>query len=131
LGHGVRAAEDPQVLRDIVEAGVTLEICPLSNVALGVYDQPADVPLRTLLAAGTQVTLNADDPLIFGHRLLDQYESARHDHGLSDASLAQLATNSILASRASPPVKARLLAGVQTWLNSPTQREGTAEPAQA
>lgn len=52
VGHGVRAAEDPRLLRRLAEAGVTCEVCPASNVALGVYEKPADVPLRTLFDAG-------------------------------------------------------------------------------
>ena len=116
LGHGVRSVEDPQVLDRILDAGVALEVCPASNVSLGVYASAADVPLRTLVEAGAQVALGADDPLLFRSRLLDQYRTAREVHGFSDAELAQLARGSILASRASAETKDRLLAGVADWL---------------
>jgi len=116
LGHGVRSAEDPQLLRRLVEAGVALEVCPTSNVSLGVYPELADVPLRRLLDAGVTVALGADDPLLFGPRLLEQYRSAREDHGLDDAALADLARGSITASRAPAPMKARLLTEVDAWL---------------
>ena len=76
LGHGVRSAEDPELLRRIVDAGVALEVCPASNVALGVYPTMAQVPLRTLIDAGATIALGADDPLLFGPRLADQYEAA-------------------------------------------------------
>src|SRR5689334_12344224 len=100
VGHGVRAAEDPRLLRRLAERGITCEVCPASNVALGVYDKPEDVPLRTLYDAGVPMALGADDPLLFGSRLAAQYEIARHHHAFDDAELAELARQSIRASAA-------------------------------
>ncbi|GHS90393.1 adenosine deaminase [Actinomycetota bacterium] len=119
IGHGVRSAEDPRVLAELVDAGVALEVCPASNVSLGVYREPAEVPLRTLVAAGATVALGADDPLLFGSRLAAQYEDARRLHGFTDAELADLARSSIRASRAAEGTRARLLAGVDDWLAAP------------
>ncbi|NLG21255.1 MAG: adenosine deaminase [Actinomycetales bacterium] len=119
LGHGVRAAEDPAVLDTLVRRGVTLEVCPASNVALGVYDELSQVPLRQLVEAGASIALGADDPLLFGSRLLAQYESARDDHGLSDEELAALARSSIRGSQAPESVRTRLLADLDAWLASP------------
>ncbi len=112
LGHGVRAAEDPRVLERLVADGVALELCPASNVSLGVYRQASDVPLRALVDAGATVALGADDPLLFGSRLADQYRSAREVHGFDDDALAELARGSIRASRAGDATRDRLLAGV-------------------
>lgn len=116
LGHGVRSAEDPRVLDRVVDEGVALEVCPASNVSLGVYGADRDVPLRTLVEAGARVALGADDPLLFRSRLVAQYEAARTVHGFSDEELAALARSSILASRASQGVRGRLLTGVDAWL---------------
>jgi adenosine deaminase len=116
VGHGVRSVEDPAVLDAVVARGAVLEVCPWSNVALGVYPSLADVPLPRLLAAGARVALGADDPLLFGHRLLAQYEAARAVHGLGDHQLADLARASISGARAPAAVTARLLAGVDAWL---------------
>ncbi len=116
LGHGVRAAEDPSVLRQVVDRGVALELCPASNVSLGVYREAEDVPLRRLVDAGATIALGADDPLLFGSRLVDQYTMAREVHGFTDTELADLARSSIRASRASESTKGRLLAGVDAWL---------------
>jgi len=116
LGHGVRAAEDGALLRRIVDRGVALEVCPASNVSLGVYREDAAVPLRRLVDAGATIALGADDPLLFGSRLVDQYTAAREVHGFGDTELADLARASIRASRASDGTKARLLAGVDAWL---------------
>lgn len=118
LGHGVRAAEDPALLDRIVEQDITLEVCPASNVALGVYAKAEEVPLRTLVGAGARIALGADDPLLFGSRLLDQYETARAVHGFTDAELAALARSSIEGSAAPADVKARMLAGVDAWLQA-------------
>ena len=116
LGHGVRTAEDPSLLDRVVAEGVTLEVCPASNVALGVYRKTDEVPLRTLVEAGARVALGADDPLLFGSRLLDQYEIARTVHGFTDEELAGLACRSIEGSLAPSDVRAQLLAGVENWL---------------
>lgn len=119
LGHGVRASEDPHLLERLVHDGIAFEVCPASNVSLGVYEVESNVPLRTLIDAGAQIALGADDPLLFGSRLLDQYRIARRVHGCSDAELAQLARSSIRASRAGTGTKQRLLDGVQSWLAAP------------
>lgn len=116
LGHGVRAVEDPALLDRLVRRDVTFEVCPGSNVALGVYADLGSVPLPALLAAGARVALGADDPLLFGSRLLDQYQSARLDHGLDDQALAALARGSITGSRAPATTKTGLLADVDAWL---------------
>ncbi|MER6332932.1 adenosine deaminase [Streptomyces sp. NPDC014983] len=118
IGHGVRAAEDPRLLERLADRQVTCEVCPASNVALGVYEKPEDVPLRTFFDAGVPLALGADDPLLFGSRLAAQYEIARHAHGFSDPELAELARQSIRGSAAPEDTKARLLAGVDDWLTS-------------
>ena len=116
VGHGVRAVEDPVLLERLAAAGTTLEVCPASNVALGVWARPEDVPLRVLRDAGVPVALGADDPLLFGSRLVDQYELARSVHGFEDAALAELARDSIRSSAAPSDIRERLLRGVDAWL---------------
>ena len=116
LGHGVRVAEDPALLDRVVEQGVALEVCPVSNVALGVYSDLTSVPLPTLLAAGATVALGADDPLLVGSRLAGQYATMRAAHELSDVQLADLASMSIRASRAPDHIKSALMREVAAWL---------------
>ena len=120
LGHGVRTAEDPELLARVVDAGIGLEVCPASNASLGVVEQAEDVPLRRLVASGAQIALSADDPLLFDSRLLDQYETARRI-GFADAELAGLAASSITVSAAPAAVKQRLLDGVREWLAGPAR----------
>lgn len=118
IGHGVRAVEDPEVVKRIASAGITLEVCPSSNVGLGVAPDAASVPVRTLFEAGVPVALGADDPLLFGRRLVKQYEIARDVHGFSPRELADLARMSVLGSAAPDSVRTRLLAAIDAWLNS-------------
>jgi adenosine deaminase len=118
IGHGVRCVEDPQVLDAVAEAGVTLEVCPGSNVALGVYADPADVPLRRIVEAGVPVALGADDPLLFGSRLADQYAAAR-DLGFDDAGLAGLARTSLEGSLAPDRLRKPALDEIAGWLDAP------------
>ncbi len=116
LGHGVRVAEDPALLDRVAAAGIGLEVCPASNVGLGVYPDMTSVPLRRLVDAGAAVALGADDPLLFGHRLIAQYAAARAIHGFDDNSIAALARSSFAVSRAPSDVVANAMADIDTWL---------------
>ena len=116
IGHGVRAAEDPALLAGLADAGVACEVCPASNVALGVFEGHELVPLRALEGAGVPVVLAADDPLLFGAGLLDQYAAARDTHGYTAEDLARLARASAEHSTMPPEVKTQLLADIDTWL---------------
>jgi adenosine deaminase len=116
LGHGVRSVEDPKLVDRLAAEGITCEVCPSSNVSLGVAPDEASVPLRTLVTAGVPVALGADDPLLFGMRLVKQYEIARDVHGFTPAELAELARMSIRGSAAPGDTRARLLTEIDAWL---------------
>ncbi|GAB3449185.1 adenosine deaminase [Phycicoccus ginsengisoli] len=116
IGHGVRSVEDPRVLDLVADSGVALEVCPRSNVALGVYGRDRDVPLRTIVERGIPVALGADDPLLFGSRLAAQYDTAREALGFSDEELAELARGSLRASRAPEDVRKQAFEAVDAWL---------------
>ena len=117
LGHGIRAVEEPELLDLIVSRGIALEVCPVSNVALGVYSDLTSVPLPELMAAGATVALGSDDPLLFGSRLAGQYATMRAAHELTDAQLATLARSSITASCAPEGDKRRWQAEIDAWLH--------------
>jgi adenosine deaminase len=119
IGHGVRAADDPALMESLAARAVTLEVCPASNVGLGVYETPEQVPVRRLFEAGVPIALGADDPLLFGSRLAHQYELAREAHGFTDPELAELARFSIRGSAAPSDLQKRLLDGVDAWLRMP------------
>ncbi len=107
------------MLERLAASQTTLEVCPTSNVALGVAPTAREVPLRQLVDSGIPVALGADDPLLFGPRLAAQYELARQVHGMSDSELADLARMSVLGSAAPPLMQKHLLAGIDTWLAGP------------
>jgi adenosine deaminase len=115
LGHGVRAAEDPTVMRRLADARIACEVCPASNIALGVFDGHRQVPLRVLEEAGVPVVLAADDPLLFGAGLVDQYAAARDEHDYDRADLARLARASIEHSLMPDALRRELLTGVTDW----------------
>jgi adenosine deaminase len=116
IGHGVRAAEDRRLLDRLADRQITCEVCPLSNVGLGVADRSEDVPVRRLFDAGVPIALGADDPLLFGSRLLPQYELARDVYGFDDAEIAELARQSIRSSAAPDATKKELLTEIDRWL---------------
>jgi adenosine deaminase len=114
--HGVRAVEDPDLLARLAASGVCLDVCPTSNVKLGVCDLAAH-PLPDLLAAGVQCSVNADDPLLFGSGLLQEYELCRTHLGLPDRVLAEIAATSVQASALPGEAKAAAAAGIADWLS--------------
>ncbi len=116
IGHGVRSVEDPRVLDAVARAGIGLEVCPGSNLAMGVFGSARDVPLRRIYDAGIPVALGADDPLLFGERIVAQYAVARDALGFTDAELAELARQSFRISRAPQPVIERALRDIDAWL---------------
>lgn len=73
IGHGVRCVEDRAVVRELVERQIPLEVCPTSNVALGVFPSLDDHPLPRLLDEGLRVTINSDDPPMFGTSITDEW----------------------------------------------------------
>jgi adenosine deaminase len=123
IGHGVRAVEDPAVLATLADRAIACEVCPASNVALGVVEGLSAVPLRTLEAAGVPVVLAADDPLLFGASLLDQYAAARDHHGYDRADLARLARASVTHSTMPAEISAGVLADIDTWQTPPNLRK--------
>lgn len=118
LGHGVRAAEDPALLRRLADAGIACEVCPASNVALGVFAGHRQVPLRVLEEAGVPVVLAADDPLLFGAGLVDQYAAARDEHGYGCADIARLGRASVEHSLMPDDRRRDLLAAIDSWASA-------------
>lgn len=110
--HGVRAIEDPAVVALAVERGVTFDVCPLSNIKLGVFADYASHPLRRLMQAGVRCTVSTDDPLVFNNTVNDEYLNLATTGEFSKAELAQLAANGFLAADLPPEIKQRHLAAI-------------------
>jgi len=109
LGHGVRCLEDPALVEALREQAITLEVCPSSNVVLGLFPSIAAHPLPQLLAAGLRVTLGSDDPPMFGTDLLTEYERCIDAFGWSDDVVRNIVRTGIEASFAPQPLKAQML----------------------
>jgi adenosine deaminase len=114
--HGVRAIEDSSLVADLAARGIPLDVCPTSNVLLDVVADLESHPLPQLLAAGVRCSINADDPLIFGPDILDEYELCRTSLGLSDEQLAACAWTSIEVTQAPEAVKSAARAAIDAWL---------------
>ncbi|MCX5496096.1 adenosine deaminase [Kaistia dalseonensis] len=110
IGHGVRAIEDPALVERIVSEGVVLELCPGSNVALGLYPDIASHPFRRLMEAGVRVTVSSDDPPYFGSSIGAEYEWLEHDQQFDEAEFAQINRTAVEAAFVDEATRSRLLA---------------------
>jgi adenosine deaminase len=108
IDHGVRCAEDPELMRMLAQSRVPLTVCPLSNIKLRVFARMEDHVLPELLRAGLCVTVNSDDPAYFGGYLLDNYRALFAAHpALGPREAWRLAANGFEASFAEPATKTR------------------------
>jgi aminodeoxyfutalosine deaminase len=110
IGHGVRAIEDPDLVACLVEHRIPLEMCPTSNIRLGVYRSLAEHPLAKLHAAGAIVTVNTDTPAIFGITLTDEAALLESAFGLTTEATRDVLRNAFRASFR-PPDRRTALAG--------------------
>ncbi|MDX6739844.1 adenosine deaminase [Actinocorallia sp. A-T 12471] len=120
IGHGIAAARDPRLLDHLGEHGIALEVCPTSNIATRAVPTLAEHPLRTLVDSGVLVTVNSDDPPMFGTDLNTEYLVAADLLGLDAGGVAALAENAVRASFMDPRDKARLTAEIQAHLRAET-----------
>ncbi|MEO6605485.1 MAG: adenosine deaminase [Aeromicrobium sp.] len=115
IGHGISAAQDPALMAYLAEHDITLEVSPTSNVRTRSVASMAEHPLPTLVAAGVPVTINSDDPPMFGTTLNAEYKIAAELLELDHAGLAELARAAVRASFADDAVKRDLLAEIDAY----------------
>ena len=113
--HGVRAIEDPALVERLASGDVCLDVCPTSNLLLSVAESYNDHPLQALLDAGVRCSVNADDSLLFGASLLDEYQVCRDEFGFDDQRIAMIADASVTASGAPDSSKAAAAAEIVAW----------------
>ena len=113
IDHGNRALEDPALVQRIAAEGLTLTVCPLSNLRLCVTSEMALSPVRRMLDAGLNVTINSDDPAYFGGYVNDNFYAAAQALNLSAAQIVLLAQNSFTGSFLPPAEQARHLAAIE------------------
>ena len=98
IGHGLSAAQDPELMEELSTRQVPLEVCLTSNLRTGCCPSLTDHPLRHYFDAGVMVTLNTDDPAMFNTSLTREYQLAQDAFGFTDEHLHELARNSFEAS---------------------------------
>jgi len=117
IDHGNRALEDEALIRRLVEEGMTLTVCPLSNLKLCVIPDLAEHPLKRMLDLGLRATVNSDDPAYFGGYLLDNYLAPAAALGLERADLVRLARNSFTGSFLEPDEVTVHLRAIDAYLD--------------
>ncbi|MFD3699540.1 adenosine deaminase [Streptomyces sp. NPDC058646] len=115
IGHGTSAAQDPELLAYLAEHRIALEVCPTSNIATRAVADLDEHPVKEMVAAGVLVTINSDDPPMFGSDLNNEYAVAARLLGLDERGLAQLAKNAVEASFLDEAGKAGLSAEIDTY----------------
>jgi len=116
IDHGNRAMEDERLVQRLARDGMTLTVCPLSNLKLCVVDDMTRHPLKTMLERGLKPTVNSDDPAYFGGYINENYLAVAQALGLTRAHLRQLAVNSFEGSFLPAADKARRIAEVEAYV---------------
>ncbi|MFF3688837.1 adenosine deaminase [Streptomyces sp. NPDC002187] len=115
IGHGTSATQDPKLLAHLAEHRIALEVCPTSNIATRAVTDLDQHPVKEMVAAGVLVTINSDDPPMFGTDLNHEYAVAARLLDLDERGLASLAKNAVEASFLDPAGKARINAEIDAY----------------
>jgi adenosine deaminase len=118
IGHGVRCLEDAALVAELRSRQIPLEVCPTSNVCLGVVPDLASHPLPRLLDAGLYVTLHSDDPALFGTTLTNEYLAAAQTFALGKEAIRDLVFNAVRASFLPDQRRADLEAEMRAWFQA-------------
>ncbi|MFF4084367.1 adenosine deaminase [Streptomyces sp. NPDC001777] len=124
IGHGTSSVQDPKLLAHLAEHRIPLEVCPTSNVATRAVTDIDQHPIREMVRAGVLVTINSDDPPMFGTDLNNEYAVAARLLDLDERGLAELAKNAVEASYLDPAGKRTLAAEIDTYTASWLERAG-------
>ncbi|MFD7081499.1 adenosine deaminase [Streptomyces sp. NPDC002181] len=118
IGHGTSATQDPELLAYLAEHRIALEVCPTSNIATRAVTDLDLHPVKEMVRAGVLVTINSDDPPMFGSDLNNEYAVAARLLDLDERGLAQLAKNAVEASFLDEAGKAKLTAEIDTYTSA-------------
>ncbi|MFI1196643.1 adenosine deaminase [Micromonospora sp. NPDC020750] len=121
IGHGISAAEDPELLAHLAERRIALEVCPTSNLRTRAVASLDEHPLPRLVEAGVLVTINSDDPPMFGTTLDNEYAVAARLLGVGPEGVAALAADAVNAAFLEPGEKSRLTAEIDGYLAAATR----------
>ncbi|KJY90715.1 adenine deaminase [Vibrio neptunius] len=117
IDHGVRCADDPNLVVSLAQSRMPLTVCPLSNTKLKVFEEMKQHNVVDLLRQGLCVTINSDDPAYFGGYMNDNFLAVADSHGLTQEELAQFSRNAIEASFISDSEKQRLMSQLDEFVD--------------
>jgi aminodeoxyfutalosine deaminase len=118
IGHGTSSTQDPELLAHLVEHQIPLEVCPTSNIATRAVPELSEHPIKEMYAAGAVVTVNSDDPPMFGTTLNREYEIAAELLALDEHGVTELARNAVRASFQGDQDKQVLLDEIDSYTRS-------------
>lgn len=118
IGHGTSAPKDPELLAHLAEHRIPLEVCPTSNIATRAVERLDDHPIKAMVEAGCLVTINSDDPPMFGTDLNNEYAVAARLLDLDERGIAALAKNAVEASFLDEAGKAKLTAEIDAYTDA-------------
>lgn len=117
IGHGTRAIEDPALMDYLAEHRIPVEMCPISNVRTGIVESIRMHPVRMFVTKGVCVTINTDDPAMFGNSLLDEYRTLITHHAFTKKQIIELHHNAIHSGWMSEQQRVGLLKALHTSTN--------------
>ena len=120
IDHGNRSLEDERLVQRLAAEGMTLTVCPLSNLKLCVVTDLREHPLKRMLALGLRATVNSDDPAYFGGYLADNWTAVTNAVGLTRSELVTLAKNSFSGSFLAPAEAAKHIAAIDAYAQAET-----------
>ncbi|WP_442817763.1 adenosine deaminase [Streptomyces sp. NBC_01591] len=124
IGHGTSSVQDPKLLAHLAEHRIPLEVCPTSNIATRAVADIEQHPVKEMVDAGVLITINSDDPPMFGTDLNNEYGVAARLLGLDERGLASLAKNAVEASYLDAAGKRTLAAEIDTYTTNWLERTG-------
>jgi aminodeoxyfutalosine deaminase len=119
IGHGIAAAQDERLMAHLAEHQIPLEVCPTSNLRTRAVASLAEHPIARLVEAGVPISVNSDDPPMFGTTLEGEYAAAAELLGLDRAGVAELARSAVRQSFLAPDGRAALLAEIDAYAAQP------------
>jgi adenosine deaminase len=124
LSHGIRAVESEILMDVLAQNQICCDICPTSNVRMGVFGSFKEIPIKSFIQAGIPFTLNSDDSLFFGASIVDEYSNIQKEFNLDEAQIAKIASDSIRFSYASNIVKTKAIDDIAKWKEKALEGKG-------
>ena len=115
FGHMVRVVEDPSLMAELGEKGAVAEVCPRSNLSLGVFDAANDIPIKAMSDAGVKITINSDDPPFFDTDIAKEYDIAKNIMGLTEKGTMTFTENALQAAFVDGGTRTSLLSRLTPW----------------